>query len=315
MVTTTPRIQAGKGSGGAGTGAVVVPLLFFSIKSCVFFSKSRIFWGDMRLANWTKLFSKEDFYSVHKTLGFLVLLHYFVILSPLYERWKLLPLWTQAIGVLLHVCLGFSSFIFRIPISRSSSYTIYRELQLHNNVFMLRSVILWFLLVTDYDSMTGRILLFFATHTGADFVTANFAPHKGGSLIRRETETSEEAREKETWLVKIPRRSFSISQLGAIHACLFDTCPRTQVAILLSIQLGAFAATLVRKAIVTWKEGAFLYGLALIVSWVIKMQSAHWIDYVFIATAVVLRFYVRVNKYILWSAIFVTQTAIVTHFY
>lgn len=80
--------------------------------------------GVTGLALWKKkLFTKEDSYHVHKTLGILVLCSYIWRLPKLGREdmgFRSYPEWTLP-TLFLHLCLNLSSFEFHIPALRIKS--------------------------------------------------------------------------------------------------------------------------------------------------------------------------------------------------
>jgi hypothetical protein len=261
-----------------------------------------------------KLNSSHDLYYLHKVLALYCLGHFCICLSPLYSYWiQWAPFWIRILSVLTHLLLGCSSFIFKIPRNRTSLYTIFRELQLHNILFTIRSVVIWSFLTFSLSSSWVRLGFVLLIHVLADVITRFFAPENGGTLIRRkprdEQKVSIPKKDDRSQIDKVGRFCSSFSQLAATWSCLFDSNPRTQIGILFGIQIGAFAATLVRKGLLTSFQSAVFYQVSLLVGWIIKFLAASSsqdfiIRFVEISLVSIFRFRFSINKYFLWTGIF-----------
>lgn len=259
--------------------------------------------GDNKInsENLRKLFTKEDKYNFHKTIGLLSIIHFIVSTIPL-SNYNLLPFSIKCIGISIPVILGFSSFKFRIGIERNLTYTIYRELQLHNIIFTLRHVSSWFL--TEFIP-NDKLFKFFSClffHIIADYITKYYAPSSKETLIRRYNGDNGDNKvfpmHKE-----IANRFMSISQFLATIVAIFSPYSSDNIASIFGIQIGAFSATLVRKQIVNNKVGAIIYIVSLIIAQIVcKNINSHTIILLFIA--IVLRMIMNINKYLMWSIIF-----------
>jgi hypothetical protein len=87
------------------------------------------------------LFTKEDPYHVHKTLGFLSILSFMVRLCFVGEAdmgFARFPGWTLP-TIVLHLSLGLSSLVFKIPERRiSEGNRIWPQFRWHSNCFVVR---------------------------------------------------------------------------------------------------------------------------------------------------------------------------------
>ena len=266
-----------------------------------------------------KLNTHHDYYYAHKLLAIICVMHFFICLTPLYNHWKQsVSITIQTCFVFLHFLLGCSSFIFMIPKNRTSMYTIFRELQLHNLLFTLRSIGIWCLLTFSPENKKSNYLnlrfgFIVLIHLLVDLTTYMFAPERGETLIRRMTKEKENKKSNfensnsnsKSKTDQLGNYFASISQLGATWSCLCGIHPRTQIAILLGIQMGAFGATLVRKGILTSFQGAIFYLGSLFVAWWIKCLETNFvIDFIGISLVALFRFHFSINKYFLWGCVF-----------
>ena len=89
------------------------------------------------------LFTNHDKYHLHKLLGFGCLFNYLLRIYWLiiYGTMSLsADNWITSVIPVVHLTLSMSSFIFQVPKMRfSSKIIIWKELQLHNIVFTMRS--------------------------------------------------------------------------------------------------------------------------------------------------------------------------------
>ena len=90
-----------------------------------------------------KLFTREDPFNFHKTLGISCLVSYLYRFSHVGPTdMAFTPGVGTLLSILLHVSLSVSSLVFRIPLKRIvSGYRIWPEYRLHSIVFALRSLV------------------------------------------------------------------------------------------------------------------------------------------------------------------------------
>lgn len=248
------------------------------------------------------LLTHHDPYHLHALLGLTALLHflYRLVLCPLLG-------WAgrnYLAAIALHMLLSSTSFFFRIPVMRNSTYTIYREMQLHTIVFTLRSVVVYVWAV--YDAPGGqfaRLALVLLCHGLADAVTTRFGSAATGTTIRR-FDGQKSAYEARPLLDRLGVLAMSVSQLIGIWFLLASPvadAPRVALAILLPVQGSAFTATLVRKGEIASYTGGVVYIGQLVLA--ISHFPWTWQAVAFVTAACVMRFRLRVNKYVMWAVL------------
>ncbi len=114
-------------------------------------------------------------YNPHKTLGYLALIHFFTryFLFWVYGSMKFYGNFYDLFFILGHLLLSCSSFLFPIRNKRiSTNVIIWRELQLHNIIFTLRSCSIMMLMTFFPEtSISIRFLTVMANHILADIVS------------------------------------------------------------------------------------------------------------------------------------------------
>jgi hypothetical protein len=224
------------------------------------------------------LFTNEDPYNFHKTLGFLSLFSFVVRLSMIgksdmgFQRFPMLTVPTVAI----HMCLGLSSLFFKIPDRRiSEGNRIWPQFRLHSICFVTRHSLLILLYWAEthlhwapmYWANTAIVFLNLLA------VDAASASVKGPSNTIRDLEAHPGA-----------KFFFSILQFGTIVHCLAGIRrSSTHYYVIMVMQISAFAATLRRKNIIVGANGrralVFGYGAMLVIGTVLAFS-----DYVFHVT-------------------------------
>jgi hypothetical protein len=196
-----------------------------------------------------KLFTAEDPYNLHKTLGVLVAFHFLVLrlyghfVTPL--PFVAAPLAAVGCGV-----LALSSLRFHVP--RASNRTlpaIHAVFRGHNIVFALRSVVcsLANAFLAPRTALAIRVAAVLATRTAADLVEARL---RASDDDYRTTATMpywpgcSDARRRCHQLF------YSFAQFGATNLCFFEDALRPLDACI-GIQGAAFALTLSRKGILS----------------------------------------------------------------
>ena len=124
-----------------------------------------------------RLFTKEDNYNIHKFLGVFCLSHYIYRFTNLFVYGDMFfdDSMLTYVTPFIHLTLSLSSFIFHIPKKKISQTRpiIYRELQLHNIVFTLRSCIVFFLgyYGSSVNILPLRFVLIMYCHILADYIS------------------------------------------------------------------------------------------------------------------------------------------------
>lgn len=246
-----------------------------------------------------KLFTDEDPFHIHKTMGIYCLLNFMFQLSN-YFRYKtmFLPPWVMLPHILLHV----TSFVFKVlakrPVTQDNkiiskmSMFIWEELRLHSLLFGFRSA-----LIVIYPEYSVSIV--FTTMALADLVTGvygipNITTVRGNNQV-----------EKKSIAKKLYSVFFSTSQMGATIICagffqkyisrllVFCTLP--------AIQTSAFGMTLLRKNIITKEVWQAVYSLELVLVYIVWYFEYNNLNILWYSlTAYLLRSH-NLNKYILWG--------------
>jgi len=255
-------------------------------------------------SNVRKLITKEDPMHLHKTLGFLSMLH-FIYRFTLLLRYGTMRLDTPlAVGMMaVHGALSVSSLVFPIPQKRHATLPmIYPEFRLHSILFGLRSVICC--LVEYYCPVHLRLYskmgVCWLSMMLADWVTAQHAV-PGDTTMRAMPFA-------ETVPVEDRARITRFHSNQQTSATMFMLCNLdTAFSPLLAIQLAAFLMTLVRKNIIAPNTWHLVYSWSLMVNiFTFRTIAISHLVQVFLG----IRFFRtwrmrwRQNKYVGWSLVF-----------
>jgi hypothetical protein len=213
------------------------------------------------------LFTKEDPYHMHKTLGFLSLLSFFLRLRYLgeqdlgFQSWP--SSWTTVPTVLLHLALGYSSLIFKIPARRiREGNRIWPQFRLHSICFVTRHSLFILLYWIERHVWPhhgpfywANVVIVFGTFLAVDMVNAT-TPYPSNSV--RDLQAHPAA-----------KYFFTVMQFNAIGNCLAGRPRRSTLHywMIFVIQSSAFGTTLRRRNIFVGRSGqrimVFLYGTML----------------------------------------------------
>lgn len=237
----------------------------------------------------------------HKFFGLLALINCIMYVTPWHDN-AVAYFGKERLMILscVHVILALSSFEFKVPRARNGLYTIYREMQLHTIVFTMRS---WSVMVGAWvfgiENMVYRCMYVLFWHVLADVATKYFAPPSGETTIRRAV-NGEKGYKNHGKLVHFALFIFSFSQLVGTFMMMVDTpnAVRNAMFVMTPVQVSAFLGTLVRKGYCRSETSFAIY-------WTILLPIFfyhHWapIEVAFVAAVGVLRFKLRMNKYIMW---------------
>lgn len=220
-----------------------------------------------------QLFTIEDKYNFHKSLGIFCLISYF------YRFVKVGPTdmgFGATAGTLMvtltHMALSVSSLIFRIPHARiKSGYRIWPEYRIHSIVFACRSLfsmlLTWFELKFGFEPnylLNAGIVL--GTIVAADLGSASMGP--AGSAGRSSTIRDLEAG-------PATRFFFSAMQFHATMGCMLGIRRfSTMFLYVWIIQFNAFLMTLRRKNLAPHNALVTMYGLMLTFGFVVASYEA-----------------------------------------
>jgi hypothetical protein len=245
-----------------------------------------------------KLFTGEDKFNVHKTLGLICLANfiyrysYWLLYGTLgYETTTFINTFT----ISAHMALSSTSLFFHVLSRRLKMrpLIIYKEYQLHTILFTFRSVI-WYFIPKFYAGLDILPIVTMIIHLFVDTVSY-FYGTEGMTTVRVQN------RSKHIPTIMY-RKFFSYYQILATACQLSATefnLTNTSFNFLIAIQSSTFLMTLVRKNLIRPYTHLAIYGFCLFLS------TAHmWHNYdisVFIGALIV--FLLRTqgfNKYVLW---------------
>lgn len=248
-----------------------------------------------------KLFTQEDAFNMHKTLGLLSLLSFF------YRYFYVFPT-TGTLGFdgklfdyltfMLHMMLSSSSLVFHVLEKRllKNPLIIYEEYRLHAILFSLRCVIVGMVgLLGSYFEPYQQIVLWLGMcgiHLAVDNVTEKYGT-PGVTAVRANDPNNLK-------YVKLFYAYYQILAIGS-HLTINPRLADLGFNTLIAIQSSAFMMTLKRKNIVRWTSYIFWYGLALLLSivYIAKAKGFHFLALMLIPF--IGRTQLGINKYIVWS--------------
>ena len=243
-----------------------------------------------------RLFTSEDRFHVHKTLGALSVLSFVYRYMWVWPRTGALGLGSydalSKCTMLVHVSLSLSSLMFRVPLKRihRRPTMIWEEYRMHAVVFTLRCLVVYVPQAYLY-----RVVCVCLVHLLADYVTAVFGC-PGVTTVRGDV-----SRPPKMPVVHRMTVVYGMYQFLAMGSHL---APGTLGAdlgynALIGIQSSAFCMTLHRKGFITWRTHALVYSLCIGVSSLfIILRVPRIIVPVLLAYACRTRF--GASKYVVW---------------
>ena len=149
------------------------------------------------MANFHLLFTKEDEYFIHKTLGLICALHFIFRYTYVWYTTSTLGFSDETLVgiticnhvlVLFHFLLSFSSLIFHVIAKRLTKRPLimYKEYQLHAIVFTLRACVIYIIGLPyvksivlyhfpNYNPYVGQGILLFFIHQLVDYITHTYS--------------------------------------------------------------------------------------------------------------------------------------------
>lgn len=266
----------------------------------------------IRLHNSHKLVSKEDPWHIHKLLGAVCLLNY-GYRYYLLIRYGSMNLGDNRAAALMgyHAILSCSSLAFHIPATRNKGAPmIYPEYRLHSILFVLRSVVCFFLTRFEF-SISYKFAACYLTMMLADAITATYkSPETPMNTTMRnmpfDTRIGEEEQQRIILMQSSQQIGATLFMFGNLDSCFSP---------MFAIQLAAFLMTLVRKSIIDSNMWHLAYNISLWMN--VLCYYSMPIEHLF-ASAVLFQvfYYWRFsdmkdrprlfvgNKYIGWSIVF-----------
>ena len=257
---------------------------------------------------YTSLFTHHDRYNIHKIMGAICLSHYLLRIWVLLMNKNMFLNSNSSILIpIFHLSLSLSSSIFHVPYTRfMSRVIIWKELQLHNIIFVSRSslVMIYFLLYpTTIENLNihfiGRLLIVIYHHILADKVTQLYS-------VENKTTTRDIPWDNvPNYIMKFMKFYYAICQLLALNALLIgdgNGLLQSAFIIMFPIQLSTFLMTLVRKSIISNNMWHVLYALSLLTPFLIAVNNNADDKYIKIMISlitIILRIILRYNKYVI----------------
>ena len=241
------------------------------------------------------LFTNHDKYHIHKLLGFGCLFNYFLRIYWLIIYGSMYLSADNGITFAIpvaHLTLSLSSFIFQVPKMRfSSKIIIWKELQLHNIIFTMRSamIMIYSIICINHDIninsphyylyQIGKFALIIVHHLIADYITAKYN-------VNEKTTTRDINWENIPDKIKIIiKKYYAVCQILAINALILTENDKSgsgaieaAFLVMFPIQLSTFLMTLVRKSIISNISWHIFYALSLLSPFFIIINTINSID-------------------------------------
>ena len=231
---------------------------------------------------------------LHKILGISSLIHFFIHIYGYTIQQRAL----RVMAINCHLLLGLSSFMFKVPRKRGNLYVIFKELQLHNIIFTIRCVFVWYLIEFAIDIPVARLLGIMSCHCIADVISKQYKNDEDTTM-----------RTMGAWY---SIAFMSYSQFVATYICLTSESQRPIILIIMSIQIGAFSGTLVRKGILSSCSAGVLYLFVLIITVYLSHLSLYEHAFVLFIYALRTHKMTNANKYLLWTSVFFVHEILCT---
>ena len=246
---------------------------------------------------------------IHKTLGILSLGH-FVRRFGEFAVYRLMTFDRTAwFFIAIHALLSWSSLIFYLAAFRSDmAPMIWPEFRAHSILFASRSLAAMSLTLSGVSTPLTRFINVFGTILLADLATRYYAA----------TKTTMRDMPFPDWVTQRARDRlnmyYSVSQVLATAGLLFSPSMERAFFILFPIQIAAFLMTLVRKRMLSPLGWHVLYASSLGLNYVHGAFARDTLPVLFYVGSLafcVLRFRFRMNKYLLWGVIGLSQNELV----
>lgn len=266
-----------------------------------------------------RLFTHEDahFYHAHKVLGMLILVHFMYRLGCIafYGNSSFDNSYMTLLWIWMHMLLHISSFQFKLSPRRNHAYNIiWPEMRWHTMIFAYRTLAA---MLIQYFTNCGyvhqsinnlsRIPIVLGTFLLADRTTYYFE-QKG-----EYNKTTMRSNPYPSWVparyIQYHNLFYSISQVLATMNILCYTDMGGLFLILIPIQMAPFFMTLVKKGITDQLGWHIYYTISLLINYmygifhndhIIISSNLYWI---LVSYVVYCRFYLKMNKYIIWLVV------------
>jgi hypothetical protein len=263
-----------------------------------------------------KLFTKEDshYFHLHKILGSSCLINFsyrlfWFLSSPENNLGFIIGSNIYLCTLLVHALLHVSSFQFILSSRRNAVYNIiWPEMRWHSLLFAYRSLLIMLLFAFNLDIYVAnfaRYLLVIATMVSADYVTYVLPASNDTTTMRGNPypkDTSE-------YIIKYLNYFYSISQVFATLHMLFAPNVDYIYLTLIPIQTAPFGMTLQRKGIISQFGWHVFYIFAILTNYVYSAVNIYKPELMWgcMMAFSVLRFKFKMNKYILWTLVYMSS--------
>lgn len=251
-----------------------------------------------------RLFTKEDPYYLHKSLGLINLLIYLyryalVVFYNTLGFDGILSYFT-IFSIVFANLLSASSLIFHVIPTRmqTNPLIIYEEYRLHAILFTLRAtgVCLLSYFWGDADLIYILPLFTLVIHLLVDYVSSIHATYADGKRIT----TVRNGEEHKFRVLKLFYAFYQIT-IMATHLVPSSDLANLGYNGIIAIHSSAFLMTLKRKGIIRWKAHAFWYTLALLLSLYYVYLSKGGMFLLIVLFFFILRTQLNINKYVVWA--------------
>ena len=254
-----------------------------------------------------KLFTYEDYFNIHKTIGVITLIlmctrlftcaYYFLYSFDYFQYW--FDKKTRIFFICLQLLLSYSSLIFHVPrVSNSNIPAIHSMFRLHSIIFATRGAmcsIFRILLVDTTHIIYLSTCIVILTSVLADYVTCH---------MTMKHDKYKTTRKMPYWLGCNERREkfhkliYSWAQIGAIIQCISSHSEHGPLSTLTGIQGAAFLMTLCRKGLISNYTYHTLYTLTLMYSLAIHwLSESSWMPGLMINICTFVRIRLDCNKF------------------
>lgn len=265
--------------------------------------------------NFYKLFTHEDHFNIHKFLGVVSLTHFVVRFYNLFVYGDMLFQDSIVDYLLLfcHFLLSISSLLFAIPSNRvKSMIVIWPEFRAHSILFATRSlacILCSYTMDSIHHVRLACGLIVLLTMVGADMTTSYYNRNMDKTTMRGMSWPNFFPMNN-PYYQKAHNFFYSFSQIGATLSMFTGNYPDHPFMMLLPIQIAPFLSTLVKKNIISDFYWHLVYTTTLILPYLYPSSPVriHWIMMI-----AFLRFYLRMDKYILWSLVLFFEISRINH--
>jgi hypothetical protein len=246
---------------------------------------------------------------IHKTLGVISLGHFTSRFVEFLTHRVMTFDRSAWLFLTIHALLSWSSLIFYLTSFRSAAAPmIWPEFRAHSILFASRSIAAMSLTLSGLSTPITRYANVIGTIVLADMATKYYSA----------TNTTMRDMPFPEWVSQRARDRvnlyYSVSQVLATAGLLFSPSMDRAFFILFPIQFAAFLMTLVRKRMLSPLGWHVLYASSLGLNYVHGVLARDPLPILFYITSLVfcvLRFRFRINKYILWGLIGMTQNGLI----